>query len=53
MSVIADRIGHRYVDILSYFRQHPFGSIPPDMTVLSVLPPVDRCLILEQVLSVR
>ena len=51
MSVIADRIGHRYVDILSYFRQHPFGSIPPDMTVLSVLPPVDRCLILEQVLE--
>ena len=49
MSIIANRIGRRYDDILSYFRQHPFGSIPPDMTVLSVLPPVDRCLILERV----
>ena len=49
MSEIANRIGRRYDDILSYFRQHPFGSIPPDMTVLSVLPPVDRCIILERV----
>lgn len=49
MSKIANRVGHRYDDILSYFRRYPFGSIPPDMTVLSVLPPVDRCLILERV----
>lgn len=49
MSKIANRIGHRYDDILSYFRQCPFGAIPFDMTVLSVLPPVDRCLILERV----
>lgn len=49
MSKIANRIGHRYDDILAYFRRCPFGSIPSDMTVLSVLPPVDRCLILERV----
>ena len=49
MSKIANRIGHRYDDILAYFRRCPFGSIPPDMTALSVLPPVDRCLILERV----
>ena len=49
MSKIANRIGSRYDDILSYFRRYPFGSIPPDMTVLSVLPPIDRCLILERV----
>ena len=49
MSNISNRIGSRYDDILSYFRRHPFGSIPPDMTVLSVLPPIDRCLILERV----
>lgn len=51
MSKIFNRIGQRYDDILSYFRRHPFGSIPGDMTVLSVLPPVDRCLILERVFS--
>lgn len=49
MSKIKDRIGCRYDDILAYFEQRPFGSYPPDMTVLSGLPPVDRCLILEQV----
>lgn len=49
MSRISNRIGSRYDDILSYFKRYPFGSIPPDMTVLSVLPPIDRCLILERV----
>lgn len=50
MSRIADRIGCRYDDILAYFKRVPFGCNPPDMTALSNLPPVDRCLILEQVL---
>jgi hypothetical protein len=50
MSRIADRIGCRYDDILAYFKIVPFGCNPPDMTALSNLPPVDRCLILEKVL---
>ena len=50
MSRIAERIGCRYDDILSYFKRVPLGCNPPDMRALSVLPPVDRCLILEQVL---
>ena len=50
MSRIADRIGCRYDDILAYFRRVPLGCNPPDMTALSNLPPVDRCLILEKVL---
>lgn len=50
MSKISDRIGTRYDDILAYFEQRPFGLYPPDMTALSGLPPVDRCLILERVL---
>ncbi len=51
MSRIADRIGRRYDDIIAHFRRHPFGSIPPNMTVLSILPPVDRCLILERLFA--
>ena len=50
MSRIADRIGCRYDDILAYFSRVPLGCNPPDMTALSNLPPVDRCLILEKVL---
>lgn len=52
MSEIADKIGSRYDDIVSYFKRNPFGSIMPDLTVLSLLPPVDRCLILERVAKV-
>lgn len=48
MSKIADRIGSRYDSIVEHFVRHPFGTHPPDMTVLSLLPPVDRCLILER-----
>lgn len=48
MSKIADRIGTRYDAIVEYFVRHPFGLYPPDMTVLSLLPPEDRCLILER-----
>ena len=48
MSKIADRIGSRYDAIIEHFVRHPFGTHPPDMTVLSILPPEDRCLILER-----
>ena len=48
MSKIADRIGLRYDAIIAHFIRHPFGTHPPDMTTLSLLPPVDRCLILER-----
>ena len=50
MSRISERIGSRYDEILAYFKRVPFGCNPPDMRALSYLPPVDRCLILEQVL---
>ena len=48
MSKIADRIGSRYDAIIEHFIRRPFGTHPPDMTVLSLLPPEDRCIILER-----
>ena len=51
MSRIAVRIGARYDGIINYFRRHQFGSIPQDMTTLSLLPPIDRVLILERIFS--
>ena len=48
MSKVADRIGSRYDAIIEHFIRHPFGTHPPDMTVLSLLPPEDRCIILER-----
>jgi len=48
MSLVSLRIGPRYKGIIDYFHNNPFGTNPPNMTVLSLLPPVDRCLILEQ-----
>lgn len=53
MSKIADRIGSRYDAIVEYFVRHPFGTHPPDMTVLSLLPPEDRCLILERLFRLQ
>ena len=53
MSKIADRIGSRYDAIVEYFVRHPLGTHPPAMTVLSLLPPVDRCLILERLFTRR
>ena len=47
---ISQKLSGRYDCFVDYFRRHPFGSVPNDMTVLSLLPPVDRCLILEMVL---
>lgn len=51
MSVIAQRIGNRHDRISDYFKTHTFGRNPEDLTVLSLLPPVDRCLILERVME--
>lgn len=53
MSKIADRIGTRYDAIVEYFVRFPFGTHPPDMTVLSLLPPEDRCLILERLFQLQ
>lgn len=50
MSKIADRVGSRYDEISDYFKDHSLGKIPEDLTVLSLLPPIDRCLILERVI---
>jgi len=51
MSKIAERIGTRYDAIIAHFRAHPLGLYPPDMTVLSLLPPIDRVLILERLFA--
>lgn len=37
----------KYSDILAYFDRHPLGSEMPVLTLLSTLPPHDRCIILE------
>lgn len=37
----------KYRNISDYFLKHPFGTEPPVMTLLSTLPPQDRCIILE------
>ena len=51
MSSIAERIGDRHDTISAYFKYNTFGRTPEDLTVLSLLPPVDRCLILERVVE--
>ena len=51
MSIVAKRIGTRYDALLNYFKVTPLGSMPADMTVLSLLPPIDRCLIIERILK--
>ena len=53
MSEIAGRIGPRHDAIVGYFVRRPLGTNPPDMTVLSLLPPEDRCLILERLFRLR
>jgi tetratricopeptide (TPR) repeat protein len=37
----------RYIEILAYFDRHPFGTEMPVLSMLSDLPPRDRCVILE------
>ena len=51
MSTIFERVGARYDLISDYFKCNALGRRPGDLTVLSLLPPVDRCLILERVLE--
>lgn len=40
-------MGAEHVGFSDYFRQRRFGSEPPVMSLLSLLPPKDRCEILE------
>ena len=49
MSNIMNRIGDRYDAFTDYFKDNSLGSDPSVLTVLSLLPPVDRCIILERV----
>lgn len=51
ISNIAKMVGTRYDAICAYFRDNPFGSNPSDLTILSLLPPIDRCLIIERILK--
>lgn len=41
----------KYASLVNYFKENTFGSEPPVMTILSNLPPKDRCAILEEVLK--
>jgi len=51
MSKITERIGTRYDAIIAHFKANPLGQYPTDMTVLSLLPPIDRVLILERLFA--
>lgn len=53
MSQLAEEIAHRYDDIVHFFEVRPFGKYMDDLSILSVLPPVDRCLIIEDVILYR
>jgi hypothetical protein len=43
--------GSKYDGVLAYFAKHRFGTEMPVLTLLSILPPHDRCSILEEVLA--
>lgn len=45
---LTDSIGGRHDGISDYFSDSSFGYNPGDLTMLSLLPPIDRCLILER-----
>lgn len=51
MSKIASKVGTRYDAISDYFKDRKFGNEPENLTLLSLLPPVDRCLIIERVME--
>ncbi|QQR86536.1 MAG: hypothetical protein IPJ76_18450 [Flavobacteriales bacterium] len=42
-------MGAEHLGFIGYFKQRRFGSEPPVMSLLSLLPPKDRCEILEDV----
>ena len=52
MSTISKKLNGRHNAICDYFKVNKFGRTPEDLTVLSLLPPVDRCLIIERVMDV-
>lgn len=51
MSKISERVGNRHDPISDYYKANVFGTRPGELTLLSLLPPVDRCLILERILE--
>ncbi len=51
MSKISERVGTRHDPISDYYKANVFGARPGELTLLSLLPPVDRCLILERILE--
>lgn len=51
MSRISERVGNRHDPISDYYKANVFGERPGELTLLSLLPPVDRCLVLERVLE--
>ena len=42
-------MGTEHIGFIKYFKRHRFGSEPPVMSILSLLPPKDRCEILEEI----
>lgn len=51
MSRICEKLNGRHNAICDYFKGNTFGRDPSVLTVLSLLPPVDRCLIIERVME--
>lgn len=51
MSTISEKLNGRHNAICDYFKNNSFGRDPSDLTVLSLLPPVDRCFIIERVME--
>jgi len=45
--VANEMVPNKYETIISYFKSHGFGTEMPVLTLLSTLPPRDRCIILE------
>lgn len=42
-------MGTEHTGFIKYFKRRRFGSEPPVMSILSLLPPKDRCEILEEI----
>jgi hypothetical protein len=51
MSNFQDKFEQRHLTIVDFFRRNPFGSNMPILTYLSTLEPLDRCIILENLLE--
>lgn len=48
---LSKNVGDRYDAISRYFKDHRLGDNPIELSALSVLPPVDRCLIIERIMQ--